>query len=247
MARLGMPEGKPWRIGHFERLIPAGYLETLASGENKLCNPGVAAFYDKLRLITRGPLLAPGRLEAIWKMNTGWYDGLLADYGNPDPPDAQLCNANGRAQIEFVGGPKLVGYAVDTLTPEPGTSLPVTLYWQQGDEHAAPLMSFVHLRISQEGQKVNPANPSGMWAQEEHPEPGGRLTTDYWDSQVYADQFRLDIPADIPPGEYLVEVGWYNPQSGEQLEPKPETVTPPHKILWRSVLLPSLTVPGGQP
>jgi hypothetical protein len=41
---------------------------------------------------------------------------------------------------------------------------------------------------------------------------------------------------------YNFEVGWYNPQAGEQLEPKPETVTPPHAILWRSILLPPLTV-----
>ena len=81
-----------------------------------------------------------------------------------------------------------------------------------------------------------------MWAQAENFEPGGRLTTDYWDGQVYVDQFLLDIPADIPAGVYNFEVGWFNPQAGEQLEPKPETVTPPHSILWRSILLPPLTV-----
>jgi arabinofuranosyltransferase len=67
-----------WRIGHFVRRIPAGYLETLATGENRIRDARLAEYYDRLRLITRGPLLAPGRLAAIWRMNTGAYDHLLA-------------------------------------------------------------------------------------------------------------------------------------------------------------------------
>jgi hypothetical protein len=242
LARLAMPPGKPWRIGHFERLVPAGYLETLASGQNLICSPGVRQFYDALKTITRGPLFAPDRLVAIWKMNTGRYDRLLAGYGNPDALSTQLCNAESSTDVEFVGGPKLVGYTVGTYQPKPGSVLPVTLYWQRGDSHSSPLASFVHVRPSKVGQPTNPASPSGMWAQAEHSEPGGRPTNEYWDGQVYTDQFLLDIPADIPAGVYNLEVGWFNQQVGEQLEPRPETVKPPHSILWRSILLPTLTV-----
>ncbi|MGE5601967.1 MAG: hypothetical protein ACM30E_02890 [Nitrososphaerales archaeon] len=242
LARLPVPPSKPWRIGHFERLVPAGYLETLAGGENRICNPGVAEFYAALALITRGPLLAPARLAAIWKMNTGQYDGLLANYGNPDALSTQLCNVQTSTDVQFAGGPKLVGYSVGTYQPKPGSVLPVTLYWQAGDAHDTALASFVHVRPSKEGQPANPASPSGMWAQGEHFEPGGRLTNEYWDGQVYVDQFLLSIPADIPAGIYNFEVGWFNQKAGAQLEPKPETVKPPHSILWRSILLPPLTV-----
>jgi hypothetical protein len=46
----------------------------------------------------------------------------------------------------------------------------------------------------------------------------------------------------MPPGEYFLEVGWFDPATGEQLDPAPETVTPPLKILWRSVLLPPVRI-----
>jgi hypothetical protein len=243
LARLPIPEGKPWRIGHYERLIPAGYLETLTSGENRLCNPGVREFYDALTLVTRAPLFAPGRAATIWKMNTGQYDHLLQGYGNPDSREVQLCNASGVMDIQFAGGPKLVGYWVESTSLQPGGKMPVTLYWQRGDEHASPLASFVHVRTSQEGQAVNPDNPSGMWAQAENYEPGGRLTPDYWGDQVYTDQFLLDIPAGMPSGVYNLEVGWFDAEKGEQLDPRPETVALPYSILWRSILLPPLTAP----
>ena len=127
------------------------------SGENRICNPGLRQFYDALRTITRGPLFTPERLAAIWKMNTGQYDNLLADYGNPDPLSTQLCNAETPTQIEFTGGPKLVGYSVGTYQPKPGSQLPVTLYWQRGRRSmTTPLASFVHVRPSKEGQAANP-------------------------------------------------------------------------------------------
>ncbi|WP_293367705.1 hypothetical protein [Nevskia sp.] len=69
LARL--PSTTPWRIGHFRRELPAGYLDSIASGRNQLADPAQRALYDDLRLVTRGPLLAPGRLDAIWRLNTG--------------------------------------------------------------------------------------------------------------------------------------------------------------------------------
>lgn len=62
-----LPElaGQPWRVGHYTRRIPAGYLETLSTGRNALRDPQLAAAYERIRLVTRGPLLAPARLRAI--------------------------------------------------------------------------------------------------------------------------------------------------------------------------------------
>lgn len=68
LARL--PANRDWRPGHFKRELPAGYLDSLTSGRNLLVDPQQRALYDDLRLVTRGPLLAPGRLAAIWRLNT---------------------------------------------------------------------------------------------------------------------------------------------------------------------------------
>jgi len=71
-----------WRIGHFNRWLPEGYLETLETGENRIVNLDLAAYYDRLSLVLRGRLFDPQRLAEIWKLNTGKYDDLLERYEN---------------------------------------------------------------------------------------------------------------------------------------------------------------------
>jgi len=78
LARL--PAERPWRIGHFKREMPDGYLETLQSGQNQIKDISLRMYYDKLALITRAPLFAPHRLSTILKMNLGEYNGLIKTY-----------------------------------------------------------------------------------------------------------------------------------------------------------------------
>ena len=76
LARLPIATGR-WRIGHFVRSAPAGYLETLASGENRIEDPDLALYYDKLRLVVSGPLWSLERWRAIAGFNLGRYDHLI--------------------------------------------------------------------------------------------------------------------------------------------------------------------------
>jgi len=56
MARLP-PLYKPnCRIGHLWRYIPNGYVETLRQEKNLIRDERLAAYYDQLRLIVRGPI-----------------------------------------------------------------------------------------------------------------------------------------------------------------------------------------------
>jgi len=80
MSRLPTLDLEVWRIGHFRRDIPEGYLETLETGENQIENPNLAQYYDKLRFVIRGELFSWDRLIEIWNLNTGKYDYLLAAY-----------------------------------------------------------------------------------------------------------------------------------------------------------------------
>ncbi|HEX6851365.1 MAG TPA: hypothetical protein VF139_08135 [Candidatus Polarisedimenticolaceae bacterium] len=60
-----------WKSGHFYRTPPEGYLESLATGENRIADPTLHAFYEDLRLATRSPELWSGaRLRAIWRLQT---------------------------------------------------------------------------------------------------------------------------------------------------------------------------------
>lgn len=74
LARL--PVGNPadprsWRIGHFERTLPAGYRETIAGGRNVIADPQLARLYDDVHLVVAGPLFTRERWAAIRRLNVG--------------------------------------------------------------------------------------------------------------------------------------------------------------------------------
>ncbi|MDI9547578.1 MAG: hypothetical protein QM346_08235 [Chloroflexota bacterium] len=95
LARLPAKRTPDWRIGHFRRTIPDGYLQTLASGENAIADPHLAQLYDSLTLVTQGDLFAPMRLTEIWRLNTGAYDSLIdrERYRHPDAVRIPLADA----------------------------------------------------------------------------------------------------------------------------------------------------------
>lgn len=79
LARL--PAEVPWQIGHFTRKIPVGYRETIESGRNVIQDAALAAYYERLRIITEEPLWSRRRLRTILWMNLGRYDPLVSSYG----------------------------------------------------------------------------------------------------------------------------------------------------------------------
>jgi arabinofuranosyltransferase len=80
LARLPPRPVKRWRIGHFNRDLPAGYLATLESGSNQLEDAGLHEYYDRLRRVISGPLLDGERLREILRFNLGANDHLLENY-----------------------------------------------------------------------------------------------------------------------------------------------------------------------
>ena len=71
LARLPSRFDPHWRIGHFSRQMPTDYLESVRRDENLLLEPRTRAFYEVIRLITRGALNDPERWRAIVNMNLG--------------------------------------------------------------------------------------------------------------------------------------------------------------------------------
>lgn len=74
VARLPFAPPTEWRIGHYERRIPASYIESLKSGENRLVVPEQRALYERLRRIARDPLFDPQRLRAIYDLQLGAFN-----------------------------------------------------------------------------------------------------------------------------------------------------------------------------
>lgn len=107
------PGGEPgWRIGHFERALPQGYLQSVLADENRVADPQLRSMYAEVRLLTRAPLFAPERLAAILRgliglgpraptASTGraipWDEVLMERPGDPVAPLelARLARADG--------------------------------------------------------------------------------------------------------------------------------------------------------
>jgi arabinofuranosyltransferase len=80
LARLPMHDLPDWRIGHFERVFPRGYHNTLRTGTNQIDDPQLHEYYNRLCRVTRGPLWSVQRWSEIYHFNMGKYDRLI-DYG----------------------------------------------------------------------------------------------------------------------------------------------------------------------
>jgi arabinofuranosyltransferase len=87
LAHLPVDETKKWRIGHFERSIPKGYLKTLKTGQNCIEDTEINKLYDIIREITRGKIFSLKRFILIIKFNLGYYNNLTkGTFSNNDFP-----------------------------------------------------------------------------------------------------------------------------------------------------------------
>lgn len=117
LARLPAQPDPNWRIGHFIRTIPEGYLETLETGQNKIKNKDLALYYDKVALITRGKVWSLNRLKEIIKFNLGDYNHLVESGSfqlettlqeiNTPKPEGTVWNSAGNIIISPKNGLKI--------------------------------------------------------------------------------------------------------------------------------------------
>jgi arabinofuranosyltransferase len=67
LARL--PSKPNWRIGHFERPVPAGYIATIETGRNRIEDTTTAMLYERIKAVTQDPLWSRRRWRAIATLN----------------------------------------------------------------------------------------------------------------------------------------------------------------------------------
>jgi hypothetical protein len=102
----------------------------------------------------------------------------------------------------------LTGYDLSDATAHPGSTLDLGLHWKD----LAPLDSdytvFVHLLDAKEK----------VVAQRDQPPGGGQRPTSSWfPGDEILDRYQLALPANLPRGQYQIEVGMYNPSDGRRL------------------------------
>ena len=80
LARLPMDDVRAWRVGHYARYVPRGYLKYRGSGDASDMDPALARYMEPVRLIVSGDLFDPARVAAIVQWNLGAFDADLVDY-----------------------------------------------------------------------------------------------------------------------------------------------------------------------
>ena len=78
LAHLPAIYNPEWRTGHYRRLIPAGYKETLERGDLLIKDRGLRDYYQHLETLTRSePIWSWVRLKEIAAVDGGRYDRLI--------------------------------------------------------------------------------------------------------------------------------------------------------------------------
>jgi hypothetical protein len=90
-----------------------------------------------------------------------------------------------------------------------GTLQTVTLQWWLAEPVNRDYTVFVHLRNGERGENVT---------QGDGPPVDGWYPTSVWKiGEVVEDTHEVLVTADVPPGSYILVVGWYDPVSGDRL------------------------------
>ena len=87
-------------VGHYFRDIPDGYLDSLERGGNRLVEPDIRAYYDRLREVTTGPLFSTSRLRSIWYLNVGDGRRFGRRYGRRRPVAVSVQATNERFETD---------------------------------------------------------------------------------------------------------------------------------------------------
>ena len=125
--------------------------------------------------------------------------GLGTIFGDPKAQNQEIDETNGWLRLK--------GYGM-TAETKPGGSILLSLRWQSIRHVEFNYQVFVHLlneqgnKIEQrDGQPVQWMRPVSTW------QPGEEIV----------DHYGLLVPDDLPPGDYHVAVGMYDPNSGQRL------------------------------
>jgi hypothetical protein len=95
----------------------------------------------------------------------------------------------------------------------PGQAICLVVQWQALQDVYTDYTIFVHLT-----GPPQPDTGSPLWAQHDSPPAYGEKPTSTWRSgAIIQDPHILTTPAEMPAGQYKLEIGLYDPTSGERL------------------------------
>ncbi len=124
-----------------------------------------------------------------------------------DTPSGSLA-ARQPYPVEFEKGITLTGYRVLNPQLRAGEAIHLTLYWTARERVAESYTVFVHL-LAADG--FNVAGADNL------PRDGSYPTDQWLVSEMVIDPHLVPLPADMPPGDYRLDVGLYRLDTGQRL------------------------------
>ncbi len=129
---------------------------------------------------------------------------------------------------DFAQNIRFLGYSLDTATLQPGQPVYLTLYWQAAQPVPQRYKVFTHLL----GDVFNADTNNFLWGQQDNePVSNTRPTTTWRSGELIVDSYAIPTAAHTPPGTYTIEIGLYNPVTGERLLVTRDGETADHLIL----------------
>jgi 4-amino-4-deoxy-L-arabinose transferase-like glycosyltransferase len=159
-----------------------------------------------------GPRVPPEELSLIL---------ATSEAASPDDPSVRLGSVKltGRAhtfdssQAEpldtFGGAMQLLSAQVEPARVRPGDKLTVKLRWRSAADMNQDYKVFVHV-LDSSGQHI-------VAQRDAEPQDGRAPTTGWVDGEVIDDDYSIAIPVASTSGDYPVEIGVYDPRSGDRL------------------------------
>jgi hypothetical protein len=195
---------------------------------------GQAIQWATVQLTPDDPVSADGliRKEAVFQVppdtTEGNYDFYLLNCGGDCDQFAQVwikerfqtfvgaddVKIANPLDITFANGIKLLGYAVEQETITPGEPVRMSLYWQTEAPIDNQFKVFTHLL----GDVFNAETENFLWGQQDNEPANNRRPTNTWrPGEVIVDAYAMPTALNAPEGSYTLEIGLYNPVTGERL------------------------------
>ena len=171
-----------------------------------------AVLREQYRLPVDGKLAAGDYRIAILPISNNSSSGDPVILGNlrieAGPRPISVAPPQHPLDYSLDGKIALRGFDLVSTQARPGETLALALHWSDLAPVDGDYTVFVHVLDSR--QKV-------VAQHDQPPAAGQRPTSSWFPGDLILDSYQIVLPASLPPGDYAVEVGMYNPTNGARL------------------------------
>jgi len=167
-----------------------------------------------------GTARTPPQVRAAWREGAligALVLGLIVLEGAWVGPHTSLFRQNSpagtalpaRVQVNLPAGDKaaLIGYDLPSGAGTQGGEIRIRLYWQALQPQERDYASFVQLVAGPDARD---------YARSDHQHPGSIPTSTWSTAQYVVDEHVVQLPPDMPPVQYRLQAGLYDPATGER-------------------------------